>query len=215
MTTLPPLLPQRLLILAPHTDDGEIGAGGFISSLPEETEKLYIAFSSCEESLPEGLPANTLEKECLEATKVLGIPANSVNFLRYPVRHFSDHRQSILEKLISVKKSYDPDVVLTPASTDIHQDHATVAQEAKRAFKDRTILGYELPWNCFQMEADFFVPLKSHQINKKISAVQAYESQGFRGYGDGNLLCSFAELRGGQIGELYAEAFEVMRFIWR
>ena len=215
MTTLSPLLPKKLLILAPHTDDGEIGAGGFISSFPEDTEKLYIAFSSCEESLPEGLPADTLEKECLEATKVLGVPANSVSFLRYPVRHFSDHRQSILEKLISIKKSYNPDVVLTPASTDIHQDHSIVTQEAKRAFKDRTILGYELPWNCFEMKPNFFIPLDTDLIEKKLLAIQAYKSQRFRGYGDGILLKRFAELRGGQIGASYAEAFEVIRFVWR
>ena len=34
-----------------------------------------------------------------------------------------------------------------PSLNDIHQDHATIAQEGLRAFKGCTILGYELIWN--------------------------------------------------------------------
>lgn len=209
-----PISPKRVLILAPHTDDGEIGAGGFIASLPPESQKKYLAFSSCEESLPEGLAPDTLEKECLQATQILDIPQENVTFGRYPVRHLSDHRQDILETLVSVKRSYDPDLVLTPATTDIHQDHSTICQESQRAFKDRTLLGYELPWNCFEMKANLFIPLEPKHIKAKTSAIQAYNSQGFRGYGDGSPLEKFAELRGSQIGEDYAEAFEVIRFIW-
>jgi LmbE family N-acetylglucosaminyl deacetylase len=67
---------KRILVLAPHTDDGELGCGGTISKLAKQgKEVFYAAFSLCEESLPKGLPSNTLEIEMKNATQRLGIPA--------------------------------------------------------------------------------------------------------------------------------------------
>ena len=34
-----------------------------------------------------------------------------------------------------------------PTLKDIHQDHETISKEGLRAFKNTTILGYELIWN--------------------------------------------------------------------
>lgn len=43
---------KKVLVLAPHTDDGELGAGGFISKLIEEgSEVFYVAFSTAAESI--------------------------------------------------------------------------------------------------------------------------------------------------------------------
>lgn len=40
---------QRVLILSPHTDDGELGCGAIISKLIENNNKVYeVAFSICE-----------------------------------------------------------------------------------------------------------------------------------------------------------------------
>jgi LmbE family N-acetylglucosaminyl deacetylase len=56
--------------LAPHTDDGELGAGGFISKLVDEgAEVFYMAFSTAEESVPEGFPKDILKTEVKAATK--------------------------------------------------------------------------------------------------------------------------------------------------
>ena len=66
---------DNILILAPHTDDGELGCGGTISKYIEEGKNVYYAaFSTAKESLPKGMPDNTLELEVREATKRLGIP---------------------------------------------------------------------------------------------------------------------------------------------
>ena len=47
--------PNKVLVLAPHTDDGEFGCGGTISKLIYQgVEVHYVAFSACEQSvLPE------------------------------------------------------------------------------------------------------------------------------------------------------------------
>ena len=78
---------KNILILAPHTDDGELGCGATISKYIDEGKKVYyVAFSICEESVPEGYPENILETEVKKATKVLGIKQE--NLFIYKFLHF-------------------------------------------------------------------------------------------------------------------------------
>ncbi|MGB9596344.1 MAG: PIG-L deacetylase family protein, partial [Candidatus Poribacteria bacterium] len=59
---------EKVLILAPHTDDGELGCGGTIAKFVEEKAQIYYAaFSVCEDSVPVGMPKDTLEKELRQA----------------------------------------------------------------------------------------------------------------------------------------------------
>src|SRR3989475_13139515 len=69
---------ERVLVLAPHTDDGEFGAGGAMTRLVEEgAEGRYVGVSIATRSLPEGFPPDTLAREGRGANAQLGIsPAN-------------------------------------------------------------------------------------------------------------------------------------------
>ena len=61
---------ETILILAPHTDDGELGCGGTIHKLTQLGKKvIYVAFSTCEESVPEGFAPDVLTHEVKAATK--------------------------------------------------------------------------------------------------------------------------------------------------
>ncbi len=138
----------KILILAPHTDDGEIGCGATIAKLVENGNNVYyLAFSTAEESVPKGFPKDTLRREVRNATNILGIKDENLFIYNYKVRRLSYHRQEILDDLIKVREKIKPNVVFIPTLHDLHQDHATVAQEGLRAFKQVTLLGYELPWN--------------------------------------------------------------------
>ena len=65
-----------VLVLAPHTDDGELGAGATIAKLAQQGNDVhYVAFSACETVQPDGVPADRLRHECAGATSTLGIPA--------------------------------------------------------------------------------------------------------------------------------------------
>ncbi len=207
---------KRVLVLAPHTDDGELGCGGTIAKLASEgVEVYYIAFSLCENSLPEGLPPNTLEIEVKAATKVLGIAPENLIIFNFPVRMFKTYRQEILEELIKVRNRVQPDLVFLPCSTDIHQDHQVIFEEGVRAFKHVSILGYEMPWNNISLNTTSFVILEEAAIQIKAEALKAYASQGHRNYLNENFIRSLATTRGVQIGTPFAEAFEVIRWIWR
>jgi LmbE family N-acetylglucosaminyl deacetylase len=207
---------KNVLVLAPHADDGELGCGGTISKMIEEGNNVfYIAFSLCEESIPTEFPKNIMEKELKLATKELGIKEDNLIIKNYPVRCFPSHRQDILEDLIKLKSKINPDIVFMPSSFDVHQDHAVINQESKRAFKHSCMLGYEFMWNNFSFDTTAFVIIEERHIQAKINALKKYESQKQRFYTSDESLRGLAQYRGLQMGERFAESFEVIRWILR
>lgn len=172
---------NNILVLAPHTDDGELGLGGTISKLITEGKKVtYVAFSTAEESVPEGFPKDILKTEVRNATAKLGIKPENLIIYSYQVRKLNYARQEILEELIRIRRTKKFDLVFIPSLHDIHQDHTTIAQEGLRAFKNTTILGYELIWNNLSFDTQCFVRLSKENIDKKVAALKEYHSQGKR-----------------------------------
>jgi LmbE family N-acetylglucosaminyl deacetylase len=205
---------DKILILAPHTDDGEIGCGGTIAKLVEEGKEVYYAaFSTARTSVRNDLPENILEVEVKAAMEVFEIPPVNLILFNYEVRQFPAHRQEILEDIIKLRERINPDLVFVPSLNDIHQDHQVISREGLRAFKKITILGYEQPWNNIVFETKNFIALKKRHIQKKIEALRCYKSQYHRKYLDEEFIWSLARTRGTQIEGQYAEAFEVLRFV--
>jgi LmbE family N-acetylglucosaminyl deacetylase len=59
------LAPERILVLAPHTDDAELGCGGTMARWIDEGASVYTAvFSTAEKSLPSGSKPCRLKDEC-------------------------------------------------------------------------------------------------------------------------------------------------------
>lgn len=205
---------NRVLVLAPHTDDGELGCGGTISRMVEEgREVYYAAFSTAAESVPPPFPPDILEKEVRQGTKVLGIPVANLLVYKYKVRHLPHMRQEILEELVRMKREIDPGTVFLPSAQDLHQDHQTVHIEGLRAFKTVTVLGYELPWNNLSFDYRHFCVLTRAHVETKIAALRCYQSQQHRPYTQEEFIRSWARTRGGQIMVEYAEAFDVLRWV--
>jgi len=205
---------KKILILAPHTDDGEFGCGGTIHKFSSEGDEVYyVAFSSCQKSVPEGYPDDILIKEVKKATKKLGIKGENLFLFNYEVRTMNYHRQEILDDMIRLRESIKPDMIFMPSLNDIHQDHKTIAEEGLRAFKFCTIMAYEMPWNNMTFSTSSFVILSAENIKAKVDALNEYESQAHRPYASETFVRSLATTRGVQIGANYAEAFDVLRWI--
>jgi LmbE family N-acetylglucosaminyl deacetylase len=205
---------KKILVLAPHTDDGELGMGATINKMCEQNATVfYLAFSTAEKSVPEGLPKDILKTEVKQAITVLGIKPENLLIKDYQVRKLNYVRQEILEDLIALKKRTAFDFVFLPSPNDIHQDHSTIANEGIRAFKDLTILGYELIWNNLMFQTQCFIEIRERNLQKKVDALKEYRSQGFRNYLSAEFVRSLAITRGVQIGYQFAEAFEVIRLV--
>ena len=206
--------PERVLVLAPHTDDGEFGCGGVMARLVEAgSEVRYVAFSIATRSLPEGFAPDTLAREVREATAELGIPPENLTVHDFDVRTFPEHRQEILETLIALWNDWKPDVVFQPSLHDIHQDHQTVAAEGLRAFKRTTILGYEIPWNNLDFAYQAYFSLEKHHIARKVAALECYASQQHRRYANPEYVWNLARTHGINVNREYAEVFQVYRVI--
>lgn len=205
---------NTILILAPHTDDGEFGCGGTIARyVSNGARAIYVAFSAAEQSVLQHLPSDILRTEVRKATAVLGVKNEDCVVLDFEVRRFPELRQQILDKMIELNRLYAPDMVFLPSANDTHQDHQTIAQEGFRAFKRTTMLGYEVPWNNLDFRTSCFVELSDDQLETKVRAVAMYQSQSHRDYASKEFIRSLALTRGVQIGKKYAEAFEVVRWV--
>ena len=206
-------------MLAPHTDDVELGCGGTIARFLEEKDdvEIHIAvFSTAEESVPKGFPKTALRDEFYNAMLVLGLKKQRLTVFNYEVRKLSYHRQEVLEELVSLRKSIDPDMVFMPSSEDLHQDHQTLYNEGLRAFKEITLWGYELPWNTITFPTRGFVTLKERHVQRKWKALQAYKTQLSmkRAYFTLDYIKGLAKVRGIQVKSEYAEAFDIIRTKW-
>jgi LmbE family N-acetylglucosaminyl deacetylase len=205
---------KKALVLAPHTDDGEFGCGGTINKLIESgCEVYYAAFSACEQSVLPDFPSDILITEVKQATQKLGIRSDHLSLYNYEVRTFNYHRQEILDDILKLKKQLMPDLVFMPSINDIHQDHYTIANEGIRAFKNSSILCYEMPWNNFSFTTSCFVHMSEENLKAKITALSEYKSQHHRPYANEEFVRSLARVRGVQVACEYAEVFEIVRWI--
>ena len=200
--------PYRILALAPHTDDYELGAGGTIARLVEAgCEVRTINFSTAHDE--------RLTEECWTAAKVFTIGRGSCFILDIQVDEFPDYRQDILQTMVDMRNEFHPDLVFCPSSFDIHQDHQVVYQEAVRAFKGTTILGWEQPWNNLEFRRQAIVALEERHFDKKWAALCCYKSQAHRPYMSDTVQTAIAAVNGAFVGAEYAEAFEVIRWVWK
>jgi LmbE family N-acetylglucosaminyl deacetylase len=208
---------MKILILSPHTDDAELGCGGSIARMIEEGhELLWVVFSIAEDSLPNDLPKDTLKNEFLQVAKHLGLKDRSYMICDFRVRHMDEKRQEILEDLVKIRQSFQPDIVMMPSQNDYHQDHQVISNETIRAFKmHSSIIGYELPWNQMAFNTNMFIRLQKSHIEMKLDLLSHYKSQlqlG-RSYFSPEYTYGLAKVRGTQCNSSYAEAFEVVRWI--
>ena len=201
---------KKALFLSAHPDDTEFGAGGLIQILIEKGIDVHLAvLSNPVEALPVGSDKMRLINEQSASTEIIGLK-NRVTFFDFPVRRFVTYRQEILEELIKLRSQIEPDLIITSSENDFHQDHNVLAAEAVRAFKQATLLGYTHPWNTRKVVGNVFFEISETQLNKKIEAISAFESQSQRSYSQPRVIESLAIEAGIASGFRYAERFELV-----
>lgn len=200
----------NILVLSPHTDDMELGAGATVKYLIESGAKVTsVVFSDCKKSVDTSkYSEDVLRKECTAAAKHIGI--KDLRILEFPVREFPGIRQDILETIYKLRKENHFDLVLTSWPGDLHQDHRLVAEETLRAFmkEDTTILSYPIPGNCPDFTPQVYVPVDDTSVEWKIEMLKSYQSQvAKRAYFSEEGIKGWMSYYGIHIGVKYAEAF--------
>jgi LmbE family N-acetylglucosaminyl deacetylase len=204
----------NVLCLGAHPDDIEFGAGGTLNRLLKRGWKVHmLVFSKCAESVPRGYPPDQLVSEFQKSMRTYGI--RDYNILDYRVRWFPSARQGILEDLVRIRNERDYDIVISSSHLDLHQDHATLGSEVRRAFQNTTVFQYEISKNRHDYHPNLFVELSAEDLRSKLRAIKCYRSQNSRKWTSPLNIEGLARVRGMQADVEFAEAFEISKMLWR
>jgi LmbE family N-acetylglucosaminyl deacetylase len=210
-------LPDRVLFVGAHCDDIELMAGGLLARACRSARRIGVIVFSDHRGVQDDATAASAMREFQVNLKWLsaetGVTPTDHTELVLPACRgaFESQRAAIYERLERLRTDYD--LVVTHAPGDTNQDHQQVAREAQRVFKAHaTLLGGDFPANDVgQFTPQVFVALTAEDVDRKARLVLAYESQRTpeRPYLDESTIRSLARVRGSQIGEPWAESFQV------
>ncbi len=200
---------KTILAIAPHFDDIELGCFGTLHKLSSKNTIYYLGLSFSNDLDREVFLQNSVHK----SLDSLSTPHNNLLVFDYDPRDFSKDCAKILQNLHDINKKINPDIIFIPSSYDIHQAHQVVHEEALRIFKNKTIFGYEFPWNNYSYHPDVFVSLNQENIEAKEKAISYFPSHGKDSFFENNIIRDLACLRGKQIKKELAESFELIRLI--
>jgi LmbE family N-acetylglucosaminyl deacetylase len=209
----PPQGPLKLLCLGAHADDIEIGCGGTVLRLAAEVPDLVVRWIVFSGSGLREVEARNSANAFLE-----GISAKQLEVLGFRDGYFPSQGADIKDCFETVKRDFDPSLVLTHWQGDAHQDHRLLAELTHNTFRDHLVLEYEIPkYDGDLGNPSFFVPLTQTQIHRKIETISDhFPSQRGRSWFSDETFLAMARLRG--IGcnapEGMAEAFYARKIVF-
>ncbi len=200
---------KRVLFLGAHPDDIELGCGALIHHIVKQTEILCVTLSDNQKN-PD---LKNVKTEQYEAMAVLGVPENKIIFGPFTTRIFPDARQEILEYFLQLRRDFQPDLIFVHSKQDVHQDHLTMTDEALRAFRGITVLGFDVVRSSYGFFPHFLVEVTEEDLNKKIEALSCYETYRDRYYFNSELTRAIM-VRHGALAECsFAEGFDILRIV--
>jgi len=200
---------KRVLFLGAHPDDIELGCGAFLHQIVKKTEVLCVTLSDNQKN-PD---LKNVRGEHLESMAVLGVPADKIVLGQFTTRVFSEARQDILEYFLKLRKDYKPDLIFVHSKQDVHQDHNTMTDEALRAFRGITLLGFDVVRSSYGFFPHFLAGVSEEDVNKKIEALSKYETYRDRYYFNAELTRSIMVRHGALAERPFAEGFDNLRIV--
>jgi LmbE family N-acetylglucosaminyl deacetylase len=196
----------RLLLIGAHADDIEIGCGGTIMRLLKAKPNLsvcWVVMSAQGERVAEARrSAETILAEVGE--QEIHIGSFRDGFLPYQGGEVKEYFEGL-------KKTYDPDLILTHFGRDAHQDHRLISELTWNTFRDHFILEFEIPKYDGDLGApNFFVQLDVGLAKQKVDhLLSQFGSQRNKHWFTEDVFLSLMRLRGMECNapSRYAEAF--------
>lgn len=202
---------KRVLFLGAHPDDIELGCGALLHHIVKQTEILCVTLSDNQKNLD----LQNVKEEQYASLNILGVPKEKIIFGPFTTRVFPHSRQEILEYLLSLRKNFKPDLIFVHSKQDVHQDHLTMTEEALRAYRGITVLGFDVVRSSYGFFPHFLIEVDEDDVNKKIEALSQYQTYRDRYYFNAELTRSIM-IRHGALAELpYAEGFDILRIVGR
>lgn len=221
---------QKLLVIAPHSDDEVLGCGGLISKIKKSGGEVYVLIFNLgfeKDDTKESQEKRKNEvKNAMESLDVDGYeivhdqPDNNRDLDAKPLHSLIE----VIETTSNVSlEKIAPTIVAIPTIFSHHQDHVHVHNACIAALRpistpvSNIVLSYEAPehsrWSASGVfEPNLFVEIDD-VIDKKIEGFLKYDSQVRPGGRDAESIRSQAKYRGQEVGKNLCEAFYVHRFI--
>jgi len=200
---------KRILFIGAHPDDIELGAGALIHNIHPFSDVLCLTLSDNQK--------NPLLKKVVDelhaSMQILGVPRERVIVEKFTTRDFPDLRQDILEYLLKIRREFKPEMVFVHSRSDIHQDHNVTTEEALRAYRGTSVLGFDVVRSSYGFFPHFLAEVSSEDVEKKIEALTKYQTYSDKYYFDPNLLRA-TMIRNGALAERpFAEGFDILRIV--
>lgn len=221
---------MRRLIVVAHPDDEVLGAGASMYKWSKEGDEVEVVIMCTEVKVRAFRPEdNELEDDTNASNKFLGV--NKIYEGTFPNIEMNTVPHLLLVQFIeSAIKESEPDIIITHHPADTNNDHlqtSMACQEAIRLFQRRPGVKrvkefwyMEVP-SCTEWKINSgmntfnpncFVEVGKEGVEAKIKALSMYRGV-MRSYPhprSAEYISGLAAMRGGQWGQMYSEAFEVV-----
>jgi LmbE family N-acetylglucosaminyl deacetylase len=199
---------ESVLAIGCHADDIEIGCGGTILALLERNPQIeitWVVLSATGDRETEARASSTAFLAAAEREPRIVLESFRDSFFPYVGAEVKDAFVRLKEEVSS------PQLVLTHAGTDLHQDHRLVAELTWNTFRDHLIFEFEIPkYDGDLGTPNVFVPLAAPLVRRKVDLLlEHFGSQRSKHWFTEDLFLGLMRLRGMEANSPtgYAEAF--------
>ena len=196
----------RVLCLGAHSDDIEIGAGGTLLGWIAAGAKLDVHWCVLSANGPRRAEAMAGASAVLD-----GAVARKIECGEFRDGYFPYDGAEIKAWIEDLKARVNPDVIFTHRSDDAHQDHREVCRLTWNAFRDHTILEYEIPkWDGDLGQPNLYIAMPEEIMERKIALLaKCFGTQRSKDWFDADTFRGLARLRGMECRApgRFAEAF--------
>lgn len=200
---------KRVLFLGAHPDDIELGCGALIHHIAPISEVLCVTLSDNQKN---PLLKNVVDEACRSMAE-LGVPQDHVRFGPFTTRVFPQDRQDILEYLLQLRQDFQPDIIFVHSKQDMHQDHQTMTEEALRAYRGITVLGFDVVRSSYGFFPHFLIEVNEEDVEAKIKALSQYKTYQDKYYFEAELTRSILVRHGALAERPFAEGFDILRVV--
>jgi LmbE family N-acetylglucosaminyl deacetylase len=200
---------KRVLFLGAHPDDIELGCGALIHHIAPLSELLCVTLSDNQKN---PLLSKVVDEQ-YRSMAILGVPRERIVFGPFTTRVFPHARQEILEYFLKLRSDFDPDIIFVHSKQDVHQDHLTMTDEALRAFRGISVLGFDVVRSSHGFFPHFLIEVTEKDVEAKIEALAQYETYRDKYYFNCDLTRSILVRHGALAERPFAEGFDILRIV--
>lgn len=201
---------KTAIVVGPHPDDIEIGAGGTVSRLVRSDWRVELLILTTES---DAAVSSRRKAEAVASADALGVPEQAVHFCDLPDKQLAQVPSAdAIDRIRTIVRGTgaEPDLVITNTAADSHTDHKAAHVLTVGAFRTKPILFYPVINHLIvsQFTPRVFVDITADSDRKR-AALDCHASQADVGRIRHDELQRLERDQGRRIGVDRAEGFEV------